>query len=1742
MPADQPRGPNRAWKNQAASPGAASSGKRAWQKRPDLPAGPRRPWSKKSKLGLATFAVSGILLLMIAVILYLRPAKPACLVLVGDGFEEELAVPHNVYGWKGLVDLAALGKTSSQESWLPWQVSRTLRVESGPRTQDLKQPWVPTRVGENTVMVFLALHGGSDLKNGAYLVVTEPGRGPRRVPVRDILKDFASPELKGKKKVLLLDATQVPADWPSGMLHNDFVRKLKELEPEIARIDDLVVLCSSDMDQRSWVSEEWQQTIFAHYVIEGLRGAADSDFNSRVTALELFNYVKERVKDWTQVNRGAVQEPILLPSQAGADRARGIELVQNPEPYQESGPDKAPGKSFQPPPDLLAAWQQCTDLGSQVPSPAVYTPQLWRRYQDTLLRYEELVRAGDPTGKASQLRGTLGSLKDRIVEARPLQKAADSVANTLQMPAALGRTGAWKTEELQEQFKTFWNAPADKRQEAWTKLKEWALGSGGAGNDAMGRKLLQVELSRLLLAQAVRPAVTRQDIDKARDLLDVAEKGLANPNPRPTEAHYLIMLLRDLDANPKEQPDAAILRQALEVNALAERIAAGMPDGGVDRGPWTVDRAAGHGARPHPYSESVMPWIKDTMAKADERRRHGQDLLCGPRSDWDKARADFTVATSLYQQAGKDTAVVREALALRDQLLGELSYYARWLALQRPAGMSEFDSLPVRELMTNVEGLAAGLNMLAEALKGSGNRSKDLRTMQNFTADLSSKFTTLKETFALDSNRLSETLEHQLRFLPRFQAALAVPLIEPERRMRILRKSRELSAKYNDEFRPDVAARSGDRAPMSFGGDPLKEVLDSAERQGRMAVAVTMLSDPWLDAVSTAPLRSQVSNLQPGQKWYDDIARAGDAIGDRHRLMRQTIEQGLKASVEEKEIAKAAAKIQAPEYLCRLIAGGQVSLEPADPFDAVQAGRRLRFHDLLLWQTRRTLEDHWFSESLGATKTYYELAARGYVKDAEALAEAGSDEDRNKARQKESFTLDRSITRTALHAVGPASQYVTERDFRVGWDLKADPGMPAGVPVFWLELPLGKVKAVKKTDLTRGAQDPLPPRMAFALQKPENLKSTDGDAREAPATLHGIFRGQRLDQTTVLNLLLEPEIHVIKVPPPNEAGVSLRLEPGFTYGAVCLVLDCTGSMWDLVNGQRKFDLARTAMRKALESIPEGTYLSFAIYGHRNHLNNKPAGRADSAEEDATTVFWLRQPSRWDPRGPLGIANLMRAVNNLVPQNHTPLAEAIAVAREQGFPPAKDYNGPRVILTLTDGEDNLFTFAGWKGRQELWNPTPWAPVNRIQQWYQNSKSIGEFLDKAFRNSGIELQVVIFTQDQAEAQRASQQFNVVKALDPPGQFLIRTDSFGLEKTLLEAIRPRLRLFKGSEPARRFPEEGLLGTGDRENPNWQSVAPDYYAGRVQNVYRQDINLARGQLLEITLKNQGKNAIFTRGLLADVADRVNKRRNRGAWHVAYTPWHVSLPQNEFVRATDGRLRQLVAIEREQQVFANAQELGQVEPRFVWMELKARGQGRPFEWHNEFGFSAPTFRVNSMNWPTSAEAEPAAPELDVWWCDGFPEDSQVFVHSAGNSLNSLLGSKTIGGNHVAISSVKADSDRYVTIAFDGNKGQATKRSCLVVEIDHDPGKPVWVRAEGLEQQGEEHLCYIAKGKYTAVFWGVSGAEDRTFQLTVVSVDDFKKSAPANRHAVLRPTAPEPGDVLEPQLPLHGAGVKTEAR
>src|SRR5262249_54139498 len=150
-----------------------------------------------------------------------------------------------------------------------------------------------------------------------------------------------------------------------------------------------------------------QQSIFAQSLLQGLQGAADDDNSHRISAWKLYQYVRANVERWALTNRNVKQTPVLLPKSDGQRRAIEIELaavIKKP----DIDTDKAPGLNFKVPAELNEAWKKSDRLRAQVPSPAVYTPQLWREYNDTLLQCEHVLRGGDPRGKAGPLFRRLG--------------------------------------------------------------------------------------------------------------------------------------------------------------------------------------------------------------------------------------------------------------------------------------------------------------------------------------------------------------------------------------------------------------------------------------------------------------------------------------------------------------------------------------------------------------------------------------------------------------------------------------------------------------------------------------------------------------------------------------------------------------------------------------------------------------------------------------------------------------------------------------------------------------------------------------------------------------------------------------------------------------------------------------------------------------------------------------------------------------------------------------------------------------------------------------------------------------------------------------------------------------------------------------------------------------------------------------------------------------------------------------
>src|SRR6266849_3133903 len=134
MPIDPSRPPKPSWRDPVKPNDRKPQAQRDWRKEPATTKPTGKRWTRKRRFALAfiAFLLCGIGL--IAVIAMWHQPKGAALVLLGAGYENNLAIPHNAYGMNGLNDLAAIAKKGPPPSRWSWSDTGDLRLGHGPQT------------------------------------------------------------------------------------------------------------------------------------------------------------------------------------------------------------------------------------------------------------------------------------------------------------------------------------------------------------------------------------------------------------------------------------------------------------------------------------------------------------------------------------------------------------------------------------------------------------------------------------------------------------------------------------------------------------------------------------------------------------------------------------------------------------------------------------------------------------------------------------------------------------------------------------------------------------------------------------------------------------------------------------------------------------------------------------------------------------------------------------------------------------------------------------------------------------------------------------------------------------------------------------------------------------------------------------------------------------------------------------------------------------------------------------------------------------------------------------------------------------------------------------------------------------------------------------------------------------------------------------------------------------------------
>ena len=114
---------------------------------------------------------------------------------------------------------------------------------------------------------------------------------------------------------------------------------------------------------------------------------------------------------------------------------------------------------------------------------------------------------------------------------------------------------------------------------------------------------------------------------------------------------------------------------------------------------------------------------------------------------------------------------------------------------------------------------------------------------------------------------------------------------------------------------------------------------------------------------------------------------------------------------------------------------------------------------------------------------------------------------------------------------------------------------------------------------------------------------------------------------------------------------------------VMLVLDASGSMWGLVEGRSKVEIARTAVADLVQHWKPGVDLGLVAYGHRR-------------KGDCTDIETLIAAAPLDAKGYLG------KVNGLAAKGMTPLSQAVIHAADA----LKASEQKATVILISDGEE------------------------------------------------------------------------------------------------------------------------------------------------------------------------------------------------------------------------------------------------------------------------------------------------------------------------------------------------------------------------------------------------------------------------------------------------------------------------
>lgn len=1669
------------WKKGGGPEKAPVGPARAWQKERGAAGAPAGMGRKVKLLGSLTgFFI--LLALLFWFIQWLLAGKKTALVLVVAGYETNLTLPHNATGRQGaeaLRDMADKKDPNGNQNFTSY---------SPPTDFKHKADWQPAEklaeMKEGVLLLVFSVHGVSDGPRNYFL---RDGGSPWDLKAQHLDLEEVLTVLEGvphkKKKVLVLDVVHNLSHWPTGQIHNDFVRNLKRLNDRIKSIPNLVVLCSTDVDQRSWQSPEWGRSVYLHYLLEGLKGSADLNKHGEITALELHEFLTSRTKRWVFDNRATLQTPILLPDgDDGKNRASEVTLAPAVG-YRE--PEKPAVVAFKPD-GLKDTWDKWYALRNSQPAPWAYSPHLWKLYSQAVLRYEELLLVG--SSFAASARSEADKYHDALAGLRAVTLDAQGFALPL---AAVG--GVVAPKPLRDKVKELAaRLRAEPSQKTWDEISK--------DLPPADRGLLVQELHRYFLKEFVQ---------KARDLRtgvlpEVLQRLEVNRGVRPTEVHFARMLALPTQFTDKDTDDKNnLLLEALRHRIRAEEIALA----------FDVDN------RTYPYAEQVRPWIEGRMATGDEARRHAEDWLFA--NNWNTATSDYvSKVEAQYGRLEEDVRRLRRALAVRDQALADLPWLSFWLA-----ALDSTDEAKSNDQVNAAHKLWEALHDLDLALAETPNANPpalgdQINRIDGLAGDVRKGLDRFIQDYRQQVNSLL-TEKDTPRNLHALVALTAVPLLESDQRTRLAEKVRQMSGillRNTDTSDTNDTKIDSSGAAKDF---PL-QARQRVARNGKLLLA-------YAGKQHMPGEYEQYSRVGvPTETVFSEASQAGPRIRAAWQRLGDDVDSLLKG-LPSRNLAGCRQDLLKAEKLGRHLSLASAPLFTKPDYNPGALARQLRLYDLLVWQTRRTQQDFWNWE-IKQANPYYVDAGKRYLTDArKRLSELpeGVTTQLKEERVAEVLALETlldgkpKLQLDGLPSGAPPTLHITsELEYDLDFRLKVHQDVPRGYPYTTFvikepELLTQNVQDKRSVAKVEKGTDVVPLQLRLnnellAKQSANNITGQTPPRRTTEVKLSSWFRGHVDDPS--LNVVMYPFASNVHADEPPQTGTGLtvygkglkRFSPN--NSGLVLVLDCSGSMVskDTVDdsGLNRFERIRKVLPRLLASIPEDTQFSLWIYGQATPKATKESLPLEARGE--ATIHRLFGKKKWKPSMREEVDTLVKSID---PGFFTPVTRSIYEASadlaewESG-----QQTGFATLVVLTDGMDTCFK------RDPEFDRNASDPVHNPN----NNVEIADFLANRFRDSKITLRVVCYqvsdkpssVRPKSERAIALEQFGpLVQRL--PGKFFLDfvDDLEDLSRKLIEGSQQRLKYTFRETISDRTVKEGVL---PEIRPAPTPLENGAYKVLIHGprTYSQRVNLENGDSLTLrVVEDKGDLRIIRDPLTDELGDRPPplELRREGGEH-----WLLTNLRNKRVTTPPGQAI-LVTLNRADQASRAAdEELTVMAPGFVWMELKgAQSEKTPLrlKWGRTQGMPAPSWELDAT-WATPADVEEAS-RLAVWVSSSRP---QAVPGSLEKGIHWNLG--TMGDpaprpkewDRFFDGKVKIESVRREThlIRF-GPDQRPEKRECLVVRASYE-GEPVFVEPQGFRPPALHHY-YTDARKYTGYFLLSKGQAEAVGRFNLYSLEGFKKHA-----------------------------------